>query len=131
VQDEVTSRGTSTSDSGRGARLITVGPWFPPGRAEIVLQHKAGPCWCSAGGEWVTQRERAVKFATNLDALVYCQALGVDGVVVAFDQFGGKMYELNVDRILDAVSADPDIRAIMARRRQNGWNPCPNSAGNQ
>ena len=108
-----------------------MGPWFPPGRAEIVLQHKEEQRWCSAGGEWVTQRERAVKFATNLDALVYCQAVGIDGVVVAFDQFGGKMYELNVDKILDAVSADPDIRAIIARRLQNGWNPCPNTAGNQ
>jgi hypothetical protein len=63
-------------------------------------------------------RQRAVRFATNLDALVYCQAMGVNGVVVAFDEFGGKLYELSVDRVLEVVSADPAVREIITQRRQ-------------
>ena len=60
-------------------------------------------------------RAQAVRFSTNLDALVYCEALGVRGVVVAFDESGGMLYELNVEIILDAISADPRIRHMAAQ----------------
>ena len=122
---------TQTVDSAGPARWITVGPWFTRGRAEIVLRHRSAECWCSAGGDWTVYRERAVRFATNLDALVYCQAMGMNGVVVAFDEFGGKLYELSVDRVLEVVSADPAIREIIAKWRQGEWGSLPNTLRNQ
>lgn len=96
---------THTCDSAGGIHTILVSAIRAGLRAEIVLRHRTEARWCSAGGEWVDERRRAVRFASNLDALVYCQAIGVGGVVMAFDHEGTLLYALHVDRIMEAICA--------------------------
>jgi len=115
VQSNYQRQRTSTHDSANGVHKVAVRAWRGQERSEILLRHPASPYWCGAGGVWLEGRAQAVRFSTNLDALVYCEALGVRGVVVAFDESGGMLYELNVEIILDAISADPRIRHMAAQ----------------
>lgn len=77
----------------------------------IFLRHNRISRWCGAGGDWLPERHHAVRFATNIDALVYCQALDVRGLLVGFDAQGKEIYRLNVDSILDTMADDPGVRA--------------------
>jgi len=104
VENDSLFNQTATADSAGGVHLVTVQSGLVPRRAVILLRQHGAECWCAAGGLWVESRQRAVRFATNLDALVYCQAVGVRGIVVGFDHAGVTLYELNVDAILDSVS---------------------------
>jgi hypothetical protein len=115
---------TRTSDSAGGVRTITARGRLTPARAEILLRHPTSQRWCSAGGAWVEERARAVRFVTNLDALVYCEALGVSGMVVAFDEAGRRIYELSVARMLAALSEDPRFQSARAGRYVHRWE-CP------
>jgi hypothetical protein len=115
VQSNYQRQRTSTEDSANGVHKVAVKAWHGQQRSEILLRHPASPFWCGAGGVWLEGRAQAVRFSTNLDALVYCEALGVRGVVVAFDESGGTLYELNVEVILDAISSDPRIRDMAAQ----------------
>jgi hypothetical protein len=83
----------------------------------IFLRHNTTSHWCGAGGDWLAERRHAVHFATNIDALVYCQALDVRGVLVAFDADGREVYQLDVDKILDAMADDPRVRSFFQSRR--------------
>jgi hypothetical protein len=83
----------------------------------IFLRHNMTSRWCGAGGDWLPERHYAVRFATNIDALVYCQALDVRGLLVAFDPGGREVYRLNVDRILDTMADDPLVRSLFHSRQ--------------
>jgi hypothetical protein len=131
VQSNYQRQRTSTHDSANGVHTVAIRAWRGEERSEILLRHPASPYWCAAGGVWLEDRELAVRFSTNLDALVYCEALGVRGVVVAFDESGGILYEINVEIILDAISADPRIRSVAAQsdsaRNSEGGSGLPSS----
>lgn len=111
---------THTSDSANGVQTFVIRAWLGFVRSEIVLRHPTMECWCGAGGDWVEERMRAVRFITNLDALVYCQALGLSGVIVAFDGTGRQIYELSVDRVLDAISTDTRVQSLLGRNSEDG-----------
>ena len=111
---------THTSDSANGVQTFVIRAWLGFIRSEIVLRHPTMGCWCGAAGEWVTERTRAVRFITNLDALVYCQALGLSGVIVAFDETGRQVYALSVDKVLDAISSDIRVQSLLRRTSQDG-----------
>ena len=110
---------TYTSDSSAGTYVLSLA-----GRAHaldapisIFLQHTVSSRWCGAGGDWLPERHHAVRFATNIDALVYCQALNVRGLLVAFDAGGMEVYRLNVDKILDTMAGDPIVRTYFHLRQ--------------
>lgn len=104
-------RRTRTSDSGDGACVFNaIGRIAIGAPIGVFLRHTTIDCWCGAGGDWLGERGRAIRFATNIDALVYCQALNLRGVLVAFDEGGREIYQLNVNKILDVVAADPAVR---------------------
>ena len=114
---------TSTHDSANGVYKVAVIAWRGEQRSQILLRHPTSDFWCGAGGVWVERRSQAVRFSTNLDALVYCEALGVRGVVVAFDAAGRTLYELNVEMILEAIASDSMIRSLAARYSDAKSNP--------
>ena len=105
---------TCTSDSNAGTYVlnITACTRAMDTPVSIFLRHNTTSRWCGAGGDWLPERHHAVRFATNIDALVYCQALDVRGLLVAFDAGGNEIYRLNVDRILDTMAEDPCVRAL-------------------
>jgi len=110
---------TCTSDSSTGAHVVTVTGRARPASVPIgiFLRHNTASRWCGAGGDWLPERRYAVRFATNIDALVYCQALDVRGLLVAFDAGGREVYQLNVDKILDAMAGDPRVRLLFRSRQ--------------
>jgi hypothetical protein len=118
VENETTFQKTYTSDSSAGAQVIDAADGaMPTGPcAGIFLRHNTAPRWCGAGGDWLPERGRAVRFASNIDALVYCQALDVRGLLVAFDVRGREVYQLNVESILDVVAQDPEVRSFYESR---------------
>ena len=105
---------TCTSDSSAGAYVLNIADRARPVDmpVSIFLRHNTASRWCGAGGDWLPERHHAVRFATNIDALVYCQALDVRGLLVAFDAGGKEIYRLNVDKILDTMAEDPCVRAF-------------------
>ena len=124
VQSNNERQRTSTHDSANGVYKVAVSAWRGEQRSEILLRHPVSAFWCGAGGVWVERRSQAVRFSTNLDALVYCEALGVRGVVVAFDAGGRTLYELNVEMILEAIASDTMIRSLAARYNAEKSSPC-------
>ena len=95
--------------------LEVIGQLQPP--AGIFLRHNVAPCWCGAGGDWLDDRRRAIRFPSNIDGLVYCQALGLRGVLIAFDDRGQEIYRLNVNAILEAVLANPSAHTLFGSRQ--------------
>ena len=69
--------------------------------------------WCLAGGKWDANRSRAIRFSTNLDALIYCQALRLQAVIVGFDSYERQIYQLKIDRLLDVVCGDASSCAYL------------------
>lgn len=111
---------TRTSDSSAGARVIHIAGRTPENiPISIFLRHNTALRWCGAGGDWLADRRHAVRFATSVDALVYCQALNVRGLLVAFDQGGREVYQLNMDKILDAMAENPRVRSVFHSRQQD------------
>lgn len=119
MEHEIAFLRTCTSDSSAGACVINIrGRVRPVGvPVAIFLRHNEAARWCGAGGDWLAERHHAVRFATNIDALVYCQALDVRGLLVAFDAGGREVYQLNVDKILDAMAGDPCVRSFFQSRQ--------------
>ena len=74
----------------------------------IYLQHNTEPLWCAAGGRWVKERSRAVRFVSNMDAIAYCVAVSVAGHIVGYDALGRELYRLETDHIVRAF-AQPHI----------------------
>ena len=109
---------TCTSDSSAGTCVLNITGGACPVDApiSIFLRHNAASRWCGAGGDWLPERHHAVRFATNIDALVYCQALDVRGLLVAFDAGGKEIYRLHVDKILDTMADDPCVRSLFHER---------------
>src|ERR1041385_164830 len=108
VEHEIAFLRTRTSDSSAGACVINIaGRARPLGiPVAIFLRHDTESRWCGAGGEWLPERRHAVRFATNIDALAYCQALNVRGLLVAFDASGREVYQLEVEKILETMAGD-------------------------
>jgi hypothetical protein len=108
---------TETADSSGGVEIIDV-HWngHPlPSPVTVLLAHPCRPLWCGAGGAWLASMERALRFTSNVDAIIYCQALRMDAVVVGMDRRHREIYRLNIDRVLDLVCEDAEVRAAFRR----------------
>ena len=99
---------TETADFLPGVETIGVRFGFPvvAPPVTIYLKHAAHQLWCAAGGKWHVDRDRAIRFSSNIDALIYCQAVRLNGVVVGIDCHQHAVYELQIDRLLDLVCGD-------------------------
>jgi hypothetical protein len=108
MSQEARRRVTQTVDFLPGVETIEVKFGYPVVAPPITiyLRHAAQPLWCAAGGKWHAERERAIRFSSNIDALIYCQAVRLNGVVVGIDGHENEVYQLQIDRLLDLVCGD-------------------------
>jgi hypothetical protein len=108
MSQEVNRPVTQTMDYLPGVETIDVRFGFPvvAPPVTIFLKHAAHALWCAAGGKWHADRQRAIRFSSNIDALIYCQAVRLNGVVVGIDSYSNEIYQLQIDRLLDLVCGD-------------------------
>lgn len=77
-------------------------------KEEVFIRHPAAHhLWRSFFGSWVDDRRGALRFETNVDALTYCRAAGLDGVLVGFSGQGAELYEIEADTILRTFAHTP------------------------
>jgi hypothetical protein len=108
MSQEVNQTVTQTVDFLPGVEIFNVRFGFPvvTPPVSIYLRHAAHSLWCAAGGQWHAERERAIRFSSNIDALIYCQAVRLNGVVVGVDCHENEIYQLQIDRLLDLVCGE-------------------------
>jgi hypothetical protein len=108
MSHEGTRRTTRTSDYLPAVETIDVRFGFPMAAPPVAvyLKHSAAPLWCAAGGKWHAERNRAIRFSSNIDALIYCQALRLNGIIVGVDGYQRQIYQLKIDRLLELVCGD-------------------------
>jgi hypothetical protein len=95
---------TTQSIDGGAPSVILFANFEAPGMpVAIRLRHPVSGEWCAAGARWTRQVGAAVKFASNIDALLFCEVLRVPAQIVAHDAQGREVYTLEVDKILSAV----------------------------
>ena len=93
---------TYTSDSGGESLLTVTHNEFGTrvGKCHIYLRHQTDNTFLGVRGTWVIPRAAALRFATNLDAIVYSELLKLGGRVTGIDDAGRQLYELDVAVIL-------------------------------
>lgn len=108
MRQEVRKPNTCTVDQLPDVQTIDIRFGFPPAVSPVTiyLRHASQPLWCAAGGRWHAERARAIRFSSNIDALIYCQAVRLNGIVVGIDAFDNQVYHLQIDRLLDLVCGD-------------------------
>jgi hypothetical protein len=77
-----------------------------PLATRIHLRHGRHNLWCGSGGAWFRDRNHAVTFRSNLDALLYCQALHLAGFIVGFSEQGRQVYQLDATRVVEEFRHD-------------------------
>ena len=109
MSEEARSPATGTSDVVPGIETVDVMFGFPNPEHEVTvyLRHSVDHLWCAAGGKWHSERARAIRFSSNIDALIYCQALHLTGVIVGFNCVNRPIYQLRIDRLLELVCGSP------------------------
>jgi hypothetical protein len=97
---------TETASAGASAIVLNacLGPLGCP--TVIRLKHRLTGQWCAAGGVWTHEAHRAVKFPTNIDALLFCKVLRVPARIVAHDAYGLEVYALDVENMLGSLVKD-------------------------
>jgi|SRR5687767_12336987 len=99
---------TRTCDVVPGIETVDLLFGFPAAGpvATVYLRHSQDNLWCAAGGQWHFERTRAIRFSSNIDALIYCQAVHLNGIIIGFDRSDRPMYQLRIDRLLELVCGD-------------------------
>ena len=88
-------------------------------RKGIYLQRGTEALWCAAGGRWVKERSRAVRFGSNMDAIAYCVALSMAGHIVGYDALGRELYRLETDHIVKAFAQPHIARSVSPAKWQS------------
>ncbi len=70
-------------------------------KEQVFIRHPQKQLWRSFPGGWITDRNGAVRFETNIDALTFCRAAAVHGVLVGVSGKGAELYEISVVSIVD------------------------------
>ena len=79
-------------------------------KERVFIRHPQKALWRSFPGGWIADRNRAVRFETNIDALTFCRAAAVHGVLVGFSGKGAELYEIPVDSIVISSSRQSRVR---------------------
>lgn len=59
--------------------------------------------WCASAGTWVSDRAHAMRFRSNIEAMVFCQAVGVGGLLVGYDAADSELYTLSINAMLEVL----------------------------
>jgi hypothetical protein len=80
---------------------------FSLAEPEIFIRHCDSALWATDSHSWSPDRDAALRFRMNIDAIAYCRAANVRGVLTAFDHDGAQIYELEINSLLDLIGGCP------------------------
>jgi len=109
--------GTQTSDTGRDLFLTVTANEFGTrvGGRHVYLRHSTTLQFFGINGGWVSHRAEALRFPSNLDAIIYAKVLKLDGRIVAIDDAGKELYVIDVSVFLEQARKDQQVRARLLR----------------
>ena len=80
---------------------------------EIYVRHTTEERWCNYRGDWLPRRESAISFSSSVDALQFCRAFHVEGILVTFAPTGLEMCRVSVVALLGTrLTADVQARSL-------------------